>query len=307
MPSATGLSFDDHPGFHTAALATALGATAGAAVSGLGPQVVAGVPASIVGAMVGIAAGLSWAERGSAVRLGARLVAVAGGVAAAGVAGTWVIAPLALALILTIGTARARLLWSAPIAVLAAMAAVWAAQRVEGAAALTTWSGPAVDAAAGAFLGVIAAGALAARHLLVSTDPIVAAWRALPDLTGEPRALAERGLAIWHESAPMRPDDRALVAGGVTTLFAVAARAGAAPTIDEAAIGVRIGELDARIAACTDAVAADQYREARAARRSRPRPRSSPARRLRPRSGRRTDPPAPRPRSARRRPRAPPR
>ncbi|MBK9030494.1 MAG: hypothetical protein IPL61_04000 [Myxococcales bacterium] len=112
---------------------------------------------------------------------------------------------------------------------------------------------------------MIAAGALAARHVVVQLDPIVAAWRALPPLTGEPRDLAERGLTIWHDSAAMRPDDRALVAGGVTTLFAVAARAGAAPAIDTAAIDARVTELDGRIAACADEVAAGQYREARAA------------------------------------------
>ncbi|MBK9030495.1 MAG: hypothetical protein IPL61_04005 [Myxococcales bacterium] len=140
MPSATGLRFDDHPGFHKAALATALGATAGAAASAVGPQLIAGVPASIVGALVGIAAGLSWAEpTRSLARTGARLIAIAGGVAAAALAGTWMLAPLALAAVLIVGAPRARLLWVAPMSALAALAAVWAAQRVEGAGALATW------------------------------------------------------------------------------------------------------------------------------------------------------------------------
>ena len=265
MPAATGLGFDDHPGFHRVALATGLGATAGAALSALGPATIGGVPASVVGALVGMTAGLAWAEPGrSAARTGARLIAIAGGIGAAVVAGSWLVAPLALAAVLVIGAPRARLAAVVPVAALAALAAVWAARRVEDAAALATWSGPAIDATAGAFLGVIAASALAARHLRLAGDPIVAAWRQLPALTGEPRALAERGLAIWHDSATMRPDDRALVAGGVTTLFAVAARAGATPTVDADAIAVRITELDGRIAACTDAIARAQYQDARA-------------------------------------------
>ncbi len=266
MPAATGLAFDDHPGFHRLALATGGAATLGAAVAALGPATIAGVPGSIVGALVGIAAGLSWAERPtSALRMGARLCAIAAGVGAASLAGSWTLTPLALAAVLIIGAPRARLAWAAPIAALAAAAAVWAADRVLGAAALASWSAPAIDAASGVFQGSIAAGALAGRHLAVQADPILAAWRALPPLAGEPKALAERGLAIWHDTQTMRADDRALVAGGLTTLFAVAAKASTAPAIDAASIDARIAELDLRIAACTDAIAAAQFKDARAA------------------------------------------
>ena len=98
MPAATGLAFDDHPGFHRVALATGGAATVGAAAAALGPATIAGVPGSVVGALVGIAAGLSWAERPtSALRMGARLCAIAAGVGAASVAGSWALTPLALA------------------------------------------------------------------------------------------------------------------------------------------------------------------------------------------------------------------
>jgi hypothetical protein len=266
MPAATGLGFDDHAGFHRVALGAGSGATLGAAAAALGPAAVAGVPASIVGALVGIAAGMGWAERPtSALRIGARLCAIAAGVGAASVIGSWTVTPLALAAVLIIGAPRARLAWAAPVAALAAVAAVWAAERVLGAAALASWSAPALDAASGLFLGSIAAGALAGRHVTIATDPILAAWRALPPLAGEPKALAERGLAIWHDSAAMRADDRALVAGGLTTLFAVAAKASSAPAIDATSIDARIAELDQRIAACSDPIAAAQFKDARAA------------------------------------------
>ncbi len=266
MPAATGLGFDDHAGFHRVALGAGSGATLGAAAAALGPAAVAGVPASIVGALVGIAAGMGWAERPtSALRIGARLCAIAAGVGAASVIGSWTLTPLALAAVLIIGAPRARLAWAAPVAALAAVAAVWAAERVLGAAALASWSAPALDAASGLFLGSIAAGALAGRHVTIATDPILAAWRALPPLAGEPKALAERGLAIWHDSAAMRADDRALVAGGLTTLFAVAAKASSAPAIDATSIDARIAELDQRIAACSDPIAAAQFKDARAA------------------------------------------
>jgi hypothetical protein len=266
MPAATGLGFDDHAGFHRVALGAGSGATLGAAAAALGPAAVAGVPASIVGALVGIAAGMGWAERPtSALRIGARLCAIAAGVGTASVIGSWTVTPLALAAVLIIGAPRARLAWAAPVAALAAVAAVWAAERVLGAAALASWSAPALDAASGLFLGSIAAGALAGRHVTIATDPILAAWRALPPLAGEPKALAERGLAIWHDSAAMRADDRALVAGGLTTLFAVAAKASSAPAIDATSIDARIAELDQRIAACSDPIAAAQFKDARAA------------------------------------------
>ena len=131
MPAATGLGFDDHAGFHRVALGAGSGATLGAAAAALGPAAVAGVPASIVGALVGIAAGMGWAERPtSALRIGARLCAIAAGVGAASVIGSWTLTPLALAAVLIIGAPRARLAWAAPVAALAAVAAVWAAERV---------------------------------------------------------------------------------------------------------------------------------------------------------------------------------
>ena len=127
------------------------------------------------------------------------------------------------------------------------------------------WPDAGVGAATGLVLGTIASLGTAARHLGWTRVPVRAAFRALPPLVGEPRALVERGFAIWTDTAAMSADDRALIEGGVGKLFTVAARLSTAPAVDATAIDGRITELDARIASCTDAVAAEQYGEARTA------------------------------------------
>ena len=261
------LTFDDHPGFQREFLATAVGAAAMGAAGALVPSAgVAGLPAVAVGSLVGAAAGLSWAEAPrSALRLGLRLVAIAGGLGAAAAVGSPWVAPLALGLVIAIGASRSRALIAGGAALAAALVAAWAARRTAAASELSAWPELAVGATTGLFLGTIASFGTAARHLGWAADPIRAAYRKLPPLVGEPRALVERGLAIWHDTAALPADDRALVADGVGKLFTVATRLATTRAIDGAAIDGRIAELDARIAACTDAVAAEQYAEARAA------------------------------------------
>jgi len=259
--------FDDHPGFQREFVATALGAAAlGAAAAVMPAAGVAGLPAVAVGAMVGAALGLSWAEAPrSAQRLGARLVAVAAGLAVAAVAGIPWIAPLALGLVVAIGAPRSRALVAIGAGLAAALVAAWAARRTAMASELSDWPALGVGAATGLFLGTIASLGTAARHLDFTRDAVRAAFKALPPLAGEPRALVERGYGIWTDTAALSVDDRALVAGGVSKLFAVAARLSTTAAVDATAIDGRIADLDARIAACADAVAAEQYGEARAA------------------------------------------
>jgi hypothetical protein len=253
------LRFEDHVGFHRAALAAMVGGAVGGVAGGvaeLGP---------VAGATVGLAAGLSWAERPwSGADTGLRMAVVAGVVALAATISPAVL-PFGLIGALAIGAPRARLVLAAAVAVGAAFIAVWAGHRADAAAALATWAGPAIDATAGLFVGAVAAAAVAARHVALVKDPVAAVRRGLPTLTGEPAELVARAVAILDQSGAMAPDERALVASGVDAIVAVAARTARTPAVDRAAIDARVAELDRRLAACTDEVAAAQYREARAA------------------------------------------
>jgi hypothetical protein len=253
------LRFEDHVGFHRAALAAMVGGAVGGVAGGvaeLGP---------VAGATVGLAAGLSWAERPwSGADTGLRMAVVAGVVALAATISPAVL-PFGLIGALAIGAPRARLVAAAAVAVGAAFVAVWAGHRADAAAALSTWAGPAIDATAGLFVGAVAAAAVAARHVALVKDPVAAVRRGLPTLTGEPAELVARAVAILDQSGAMAPDERALVASGVDAIVAVAARTARTPAVDRAAIDARVAELDRRLAACTDEVAAAQYREARAA------------------------------------------
>lgn len=263
----SGLRFDDHPGFQREFVATAIGAAVmGAGAALLPSAAVAGIPAVATGAMVGAAAGLSWAERPwSPLRLGVRLAAIAAGLGVAAATGVTWVAPMALAIVIAVGASRARALVAAGAAVAAALVAAWVARRTAGAAELGAWPEAAVGATSGLLLGAIAAAGTAARHVGWMRDPVRAAWKDLPPLAGEPRALVERGYAIWREAEALSADDRALVQGGLLKLFTVASRLTTAPAVDGTAIDERITAIDARIAACADAVAAEQFREARQA------------------------------------------
>jgi hypothetical protein len=86
-------------------------------------------------------------------------------------------------------------------------------------------------------------------------------------MNGEARELVERGRTMWQASAglPVGDDNRELVKDGVLRLFAVAGKLSAAPAVDGTEIERRIAEIDQRIAAASDAVAREQYVEARAA------------------------------------------
>jgi hypothetical protein len=117
----------------------------------------------------------------------------------------------------------------------ATMLAMWGALRVGAAHQTAGWSSWLRDVASASALGMIGVFALLPRHVRISTDPILAALRALPhDLDGEVRELCTRSVAIW---------------------------AGAS----DSELARRMTDLDARIAAASDAEVKAQYQSARAA------------------------------------------
>jgi hypothetical protein len=265
----TTLRFVDHPAFHRSFLAIALGASAGAAAM----TAIGGVESpALVGGTVGALAGLSWAESPrSTWRVGMRLFVAAGGLALviAGLGGAFALAGIALALGLglALGSARRRAPVVAVAGAVVGFFAAWAASRVMVAQETSGLAVPLTGMLAGATVGLAASLAIVTRHVMLVADPVHAAYRALPAMSGEARDLVERGHKIWQGTAdlPVGDDNRELVKDGVLRLFGVAERLQAAPVLDGAEVDRRIGELDQRIEACSDAVAREQYTEARAA------------------------------------------
>ena len=227
----TALRFLDHPAYHR----TFVAMTAGAALGG-GGAAAAGLPAApLAGGVAGALLGLGWAvRRGSATP------------------------PM---------TVRRALLVLAAVAA-AAACAVWASAAVAHAEQTASLPGWLTGALAGAAVGLGGTLAVALRHVAVVVDPVAAAYRALPPLSGEARDLVERGRTIWLASDGLTipgDADRDLVQDGVLKLFGVARKLAATPAIDPSDIDRRITELDARIETVGDDVARAQYRDARAA------------------------------------------
>jgi hypothetical protein len=261
----TALRFVDHPAFHRSFLAIALGAAAGGATM----TAIGGVDApALVGGTVGALAGLSWAETPrSAFRLGMRLVVAAAGLALVTAGFALAGVALAVGLGLALGSTRHRAPFVVVAGAVAGFWAAWAASRVMVAQETASLALPLTGMLAGASVGLAASLAVAARHVMFVADPVHAAYRALPAMSGEARDLVERGKKIWDgsEGIALGDDNRELVKDGVLRLFGVAARLQAAPVLDGVEVDRRIGELDQRIEACTDTVAREQYTEARAA------------------------------------------
>ncbi len=274
----TALRFVDHPGFHRIFLACAAGAALGGAAGSL-------AGAGLIGGAAGALAGLSWAEarpstrpsasRGTYVwRMGMRLLACAAGGALV-VTGMPVLAmALALGIGLAIGSVHperghrpSRGLLVALAGALAGVVATWGSTTVMGAEQTAGLALPLTGALAGLSVGLAGTLAAATRHVAVVPDPVAAAYRALPPMGGEARDLVERGRSMWQATSqlPFGEDNRELVKDGVLRLFSVAGKLSSAPAVDGAGIERRIAEIDARIEATTDAVAREQYVEARAA------------------------------------------
>jgi hypothetical protein len=241
------LAFRDHEGFQRAALAmTACGAAAGLAAHLLGRL---------------------WPGAGSPTAL------LGGG--AGSVTGWAVLALLALGVALALRAPEASRRWTALGAVVGAavlLLALRAGLQILSAQELAAWPRWLVAAASGGAASLIAIGALLPRHVRVARDPVAAAVAGLPaGLDGEVRDLVERGRAVWtelHTRLAVDPASQDLVRDGVLRMVDVARRSADVP-VDLASSGERIArraaELDARVAAATDEIAAGQYRQARAA------------------------------------------
>jgi hypothetical protein len=113
--------------------------------------------------------------------------------------------------------------------------------------------------------------AMLPRHLSPSIDPVQAALRRMPAGTDtEVRGLCERSIAIWRNAKDkLAADDPGLtlVRDGVLKTLEVATKSAdlKQDAAADAELAKRITELDARIAAATDAEVRAQYQSARGA------------------------------------------
>jgi hypothetical protein len=134
-----------------------------------------------------------------------------------------------------------------------------------------TWSPWTTSVASAAAMGMVGVVAMLPRHLSISIDPVAVALGRMPAATdAEVRGLCERATAIWRNArGKLAADDPglALLRDGVLKTLEVATKS-ADLRPDAAADGElakRITELDARIAAATDAEVRAQYQSARGA------------------------------------------
>lgn len=273
------LRFRDHASFHRAAL----GMTAGAALFGLALHVAGGfgahaarlaLVAPVAGGLVGVGVGAALAYGSAAWRVGLAILAAAIAVAAPswqGLAAAGAFTAVAIAIPGraegAIAARRVRALLVMAFASALAVLAMWTALRVAHADRVATWPSWAADLAGASALGIVAALAVLPRHLALAADPIRAAIRALPsDLDAEVRALCGRAVAV-HAKLDERDPDHDLARDGVLDALAVARQCAElrAATGTQDDLARRIADLDARIAAATDAEVKSQYESARAA------------------------------------------
>jgi hypothetical protein len=261
------IRFDDHASFHRAAV----GMTLGGALLGLVAQPFTPM-APVVGGLFGIAAGAAigygkpvWRLGAAAAASAAILAMPAGWAALATAAG-------ALALGTAIGGLRGvRGLAAMLLGALTTLLAVWCAWRIGHARQTATWPPWTTTMVSGAATGMVGILAMLPRHLSISFDPIAAVLRRMPaGLDAEVNGLCERATAIWRNAKDkLAAEDPglSLVRDGVLKTLEVATRS-ANLEKDAAADGElakRITELDARIAAATDAEVRAQYQSARGA------------------------------------------
>ncbi len=277
--SSISLRFNDHAEFHRAALHMA---GAGAAAGVAGHLITSGVTSPIGVALVGAAAVLAAMVPGSRTgrNLAARgvLVALAGGALALGprLGGTEVGLGLfgaAMAAAFAWGARGRNLLLAVAgggvVAVLAhhALTSVATARELS---AMPAWLGASIAGTSFAFVSALA---VLPRHLRLAHDRVGQRYRELqPRLDGEVRELVDRGHALWTTCADSLPEGdahRETLEEGVLRLLDTASRwrDADAAAADGSAVSLteRIARLDERIEASTDAVARDQYGQARAA------------------------------------------
>jgi hypothetical protein len=261
------IRFDDHGSFHRAAAGmTVGGATFALAAHSFTPM------AAIVGGVLGIAAGAAISYGKPVWRLGA---AAAASAAVLTLPAGWpalAVAAGALALATAIGGLRGvRGLVAMLLGALTTLLAIWCAWRIGHAQKTMTWSPLVVTSLSGAAMGMVGILSMLPRHLSIAIDPVASALRRMPaGIDSEVRGLCERATAIWRNAKDkLAADDAglALVRDGVLKTLEVAAKSAdlKPDAAGDAELAKRITELDARIAAATDAEVRAQYQSARAA------------------------------------------
>src|ERR1700733_9938262 len=171
------LRFRDHASFHRAAMGMVVGST----ILGLALHLVTPM-ASVVGGMVGLAAGAAWAYRRIAWRL--RIAIAAGVVLRVGPPSCPALALVAslLAIGLAIGVRGMRGVITVMVGATITLLAMWTAIKIGHAQQTAGWPGWVTTSIAAAAMGMVGALALVPRHLAIATDPVAAAMRKLPKL-----------------------------------------------------------------------------------------------------------------------------
>ena len=261
------IRFRDHASFHRAAA----GMVGGGALLGFGFHAITPM-APFIGGLFGIAAGAALGYGRPIARL---VAATAASAALLLMPAGWpalAVAASVMALATAVGALRGwRGLVAVALGAVTTLLAIWCAFRVGHAERTSAWPFWATSAAGGAAMGMAAVLAMIPRHLSFAIDPVSAAVRALPAaVTGEVRGLCDRSAALWRNAKDkLGADDPGLhlVRDGVLKTLEVAGKsAGLEQDMSEdSMLARRIAELDARVAAATDAEVRSQYQSAKAA------------------------------------------
>lgn len=264
------LRFDNHPGFHRATLAmVALGAGLSALAVPLANRLA--IAPTLIGGALAIALGAGVAYGGLRWR-GALGVLACLPVAFSATWGALIATSALCAVAVAVGAgSQRRVAIAAVVGAAAALIASWASLRVFYAAETESWAPLVRAVAGGAAMGLVGTVATLPRHLQWQGDAVAAATRTLPiGLDAEVRQLCLRATKIWHDAKDRLqgdPSSKELLRTGVLKVLEVARRGSEGmsqvPPSSEQELAQRMAELDARIAAATDAEAKAQYQAAR--------------------------------------------
>ncbi len=228
--------------------------------------------APLVGGLLGIAAGASYAHRKASWRFAAAGAAIVPLFAMAPSWPMFAMVASTLALGLAVGGPRGlRGALGVALSAVTGLVAMWCAIRITGARQTASWPSWTTDGAGAAAMGMVGVLAMLPRHLKISLDPVRAALRMLPsNLEPEVKGLCDRSVAIWTTAKDRLADSdpgKHLVRDGVLKILEVAGKS-AQVKLDSATdteLSTRMTDLDKRIAAATDAEVKTQYQGARAA------------------------------------------
>lgn len=174
---------------------------------------------------------------------------------------------------LTTGLRGWKALATLAVAAVTTLVAVWVSLRFDHAAKLQSWPHVLRAALSASAMGIVGVVAMLPRHLSFSMDPVAAAVRKLPaKLDAEVKELCTRSVTIWTSSKAKLSDRDPglnLVRDGVLKTLEVAVKSaqvesGGGASKDEE-LAKRAADLEARIAAATDAEVKAQYEAARGA------------------------------------------